>query len=323
MRRMVRLIDDLLEISRITRGKIRLQKERVELAAVVRSAVEAARPSIEAQGHELTVALPPEPVYLDADQTRLAQVVANLLDNAAKYTPKGGHVWLTAERRGGEVVVTVRDTGVGIPAEHLPRIFEMFSQVASALERSQGGLGIGLALVKGLVEMHGGTVEARSGGTGEGSEFAVTLPVVEAPAVAAPEPGDNGESPCWRANYRILVVDDNRDAADSLAIMLKLMGHDIEKAYDGLAAVQAAAAFRPDVVLLDIGLPKMNGLEVARQVREEPWGKQMILIAVTGWGQEEDRRRALEAGFDHHLTKPVDAAVLAKLLAVLAVPAAA
>jgi signal transduction histidine kinase len=320
VQRMVRLIDDLLEISRISRGKVQLRKERVELAAVVQSAAEAARPCIEAQGHELTVTLPPEPVYLDADPTRLEQVFANLLDNAAKYTEKGGHVWLTAERQGDEVVVSVRDTGIGIPAEHLPRIFEMFSQVASALERSHGGLGIGLALVKGLVEMHGGFVEARSGGVGKGSEFTVTLPVVEAPVWSAPEPSGNGHPARFRSKYRILVVDDNRDAADSLAMMLTMMGHEIQKAYDGLAAVQAAAASRPDVVLLDIGLPKMNGYEAARYIREQPWGGHMIVIAVTGWGQEEDRRRALEAGCDHHLTKPVDPAALEKLLAVLAVP---
>jgi PAS domain S-box-containing protein len=315
---MVRLIDDLLDISRITRGKLQLRKERVELAAVVPSAVEAARPSIDAQAHELTVTLPPQPVYLDADPVRLAQVFLNLLTNAAKYTEKGGHIWLTAERQGGDVVVSVRDTGIGIAAEHLPRLFEMFSQLTPALERSQGGLGIGLALVRGLVELHGGSVEARSGGPGLGSEFIVCLPVVEAPVVTPQEPSGNGEKVGGGRQCRILVVDDNRDAADSLAMMLRLLGHDIQTAHDGLEAVQAAASFRPEIVLLDIGLPKLNGYEAARHIRAQPWGGHMALIALTGWGQEEDKRRSLEAGFDHHLTKPVVPAALEKLLALIA-----
>jgi PAS domain S-box-containing protein len=315
---MVRLVDDLLDISRIARGKLQLRKERVDLASVVHSAVEAARPSIEAQAHELTVTLPPQPVYLDADSVRLAQVFLNLLTNAAKYTEKGGHIWLTAERQGGEVVASVRDTGIGVAAEHLPHLFEMFSQVAPALERSQGGLGIGLALVRGLVELHGGSVEARSGGPGLGSEFLVRLPVVGAPAEAPREPTGDGEKVGGARTCRILVVDDNRDAADSLALMLRLKGHDIQTAHDGLEAIQAAAAFRPEVVLLDIGLPKMNGYEAAQYIRAQPWGGHMALIAVTGWGQEEDKRRSLEAGFDHHLTKPVDPAALEKLLALIA-----
>jgi PAS domain S-box-containing protein len=314
---MVRLVDDLLDISRITRGKIQLRKERVELAAVVRSAVEAARPLIEAQAHELTVTLPPQPLYLDADPTRLAQVFSNLLTNAAKYTEKGGHVWLTAERQGGEAVVSVRDTGMGIAADYLPHVFEMFSQAAPALERSQGGLGVGLALVRGLVELHGGTIEARSGGPGLGSEFIVRLPVAQRPAQVAQEPSGDGQKCRSVPKCRILVVDDNRDTADSLAIMLRLAGHDIHTAYDGLEGLQAAATFRPDVVLLDIGLPRMNGYEAARHIREQPWGKGMALIALTGWGQDEDKRRALEAGFDHHLTKPVDALTLEKLLALI------
>jgi PAS domain S-box-containing protein len=312
---MVRLVDDLLDMSRISRGKVQLRKERVELAAVVRGAVETARPLLDARGHELTVTPPAEAVWLDVDPTRLAQVIANLLHNAAKYTEKDGHVWLTVERQGGEVVLSVRDTGIGIAAEHLPRLFEMFSQVTPALERSQGGLGIGLALVRGLVELHGGTVEARSDGPGRGSEFVVRLPVADVPA--APEaraPAGGGPLPGGR-KWRILVVDDNRDSADSLALMLEMMGHETRTAYDGPEAVEAAAAYRPDVVLLDIGLPRMNGYEVARHLRQQPWGKGLALVALTGWGQDEDKRRALDAGFDQHVTKPVGADGLEQVLA--------
>jgi CheY-like chemotaxis protein len=214
-------------------------------------------------------------------------------------------------------VVSVRDTGIGIAAEHLSHIFEMFSQVAPTLERSQGGLGIGLALVRGLVDLHGGRVEARSAGLGKGSEFIVHLPVVKTPVSPQHEPSGDGETSRDGSRHRILVVDDNRDAADSLALVLRLTGHQIEMAHDGLEAVQAAAVFRPDVVLLDIGMPRMNGYEVARYLREQPWGKDMALIALSGWGQEKDKQRALEAGFDHHLTKPVEAAALEKLLALL------
>jgi CheY-like chemotaxis protein len=243
-------------------------------------------------------------------------VFANLLGNAAKYTERGGHVWLTAGRQGGEAVVSVRDTGIGIAADYLPHLFEMFSQAAPAQERSQGGLGVGLALVRGLVELHGGTIEARSGGPGLGSEFTVRLPVAERLAQVAQGPSGDGEKCRCLPKCRILVVDDNRDAADSLAVLLRLLGHDLHTAHDGLEAVQAAATFRPDVVLLDIGMPKMSGYEAARSIRRQPWGKGMALVAVTGWGQEEDKRRAAEAGFDHHLTKPVEPAALERLLAV-------
>jgi PAS domain S-box-containing protein len=314
---MVRIVDDLLDVSRISQGKVQLRKERVELEVVVRSAVEGARPFIDAQGHQLTITLPPEAVWFDGDPTRLAQVISNLLNNAAKYTEKGGHIWLTAERRGSEAVLSVRDTGIGIAAEHLPQLFEMFSQIIPALERSQGGLGIGLSLVRGLVELHGGRVQARSDGIGRGSEFIVRLPVVDVPIRQQPEgPADDGLPPGTR-KWRILVVDDNRDAADSLAMMLQMMGHETCTAYDGLETVQAAATFRPQVVLLDIGLPKMNGYEVARHIRQQPWGEGLALIALTGWGQEEDKRRALDAGFDHHLTKPVGATALEKLLGLI------
>jgi PAS domain S-box-containing protein len=314
---MVRLIDDLLDISRISRGKLQLRKERVELASVVNTAVETSRPFIEASRHELTIALPPEPVHVDADPIRLAQVFANLLNNAAKYTEKGGRIWLTAERLDGEIAVSVRDTGIGIAADHLPHVFEMFSQVAPALERSQGGLGIGLSLVRGLVELHGGSIEAHSGGPGMGSEFIVSLPVVDLPVQAPREQSSEGDESHSGPKCRILVVDDNRDAADSLAMLLRMMGHSLHTAHDGLEAVQAAAMFRPDVVLLDIGLPKMDGYEAARHIRKRPWGKEMFLVALTGWGQEEDKRRALEAGFDQHMTKPVDPAALGEFLATL------
>jgi PAS domain S-box-containing protein len=315
VRQMARLIDDLLDIARITKGKLQLRKERIALAAVIQSAVEASRPLIDAQAHDLTVTLPPAPVHLEADPTRLAQVFSNLLNNAAKYTAKGGRIWLTAERQGSEVAVCVRDTGIGIAAEHLPRLFEMFSQVAPALERSHGGLGIGLALVRGLVGLHGGRVDARSAGPGRGSEFTVRLPVLDTARPAGPEAGADGATSCAGPRRRILVADDLRDSVDSLAMMLRLAGHDIETAHDGLEAVHAAATFRPDVVLLDIGMPKMNGYEAARHIRQQPWGQGMLLVALTGWGQEEDKRRTSEAGFDHHLTKPVEPGALEKLLA--------
>jgi len=313
---MARLLDDLLEISRISRNKLELRKERVELAAVIQTAIEISRPLIEASAQEMTLNIPTEPIHLDGDPTRLAQIFSNLLNNAAKFSEKEGHIWLTVERRDGEVVVVVRDTGVGIAAEHLDYIFEMFSQVSQSVEQ-QGGLGIGLSLVRGLAELHGGKVEARSAGPGKGSEFVVRLPVIEAwPPSRQPE--TDGKQAAAAPKTRILVVDDNRDAAESLAMMLRLQGHEIRTAHDGVEALQAAATFRPDVLLLDIGMPKMNGYEVARSLRQQPWGQSMVLIALTGWGQEEDKKRAAEAGFDHHLTKPADPANLEKLLASVA-----
>jgi CheY-like chemotaxis protein len=311
---MVRLIDDLLEVSRITEGKLRLRKERVELAWAIRSAVESTRPLIEMSGHELTVTLPPEPVHIEADPTRLAQVFANLLSNAAKYTPARGHIEIRAEHRDGAAVVSVRDNGIGIPAYHLPKLFEMFSQVDSALERSQGGLGIGLSLVRGLVEMHGGAVEAHSGGPGRGSEFVVRLPVAE-PGQEPNTPGPVGGSPQPVAASRILIVDDNRNAAQLLGQVLGVLGHEARVVHDGLEAVRTAAEFRPRLVLLDIGMPGVNGYEAARRIRSEPWGSDMVLVALTGFGQEADRQQAVQAGFDHHLTKPVEAAAVQRLLA--------
>ena len=318
IQQMTRLIDDLMDVSRISRGKIELKRERAALETVIQGAVETSRPLIDQCRHELTVTLPPQSLHLDADVTRLAQVFANLLNNASKYTPPGGAIHLTAERQGSDVVVSVKDTGIGIPGDKLRSIFELFSQVQGALERSQGGLGIGLSLVKGLVEMHGGTVEARSEGPGTGSKFVVRLPIVvgQQNAIA---PRDWAEQEVWASSLRILIVDDNRDAADSLGMMLRMMGNDIRTAYDGEAAVRAADEFRPQVVLLDIGLPKLNGYEACRRIRQESWGQRMALIAVTGWGQEEDKRRAEDAGFDQHMVKPVDPRGLITLLGSLPV----
>jgi PAS domain S-box-containing protein len=318
---LTRLIDDLLDVSRITRNKLELRMRRVGLAEVITGAVESSRPAVEQCGHELTIALPPQPIYLNADLVRLAQVFQNLLTNAAKYTERGGRIWLTAEREGSDVVVRVRDTGVGIPPEKLPRLFEMFFQVDRTLERSQGGLGIGLSLVRRLVELHGGTVEARSEGVGRGSEFTVRLPIlVEQPSPRPPrEPaGDGGTMVPAR---RILIVDDNRDSADSLAMLLELTGHEVHTAYDGAEGVETAERVRPEVVLLDIGMPKLNGYDACRRIRDQACGKDTLLIAMTGWGQDEDRRRTEEAGFDAHLVKPVDPEALMKLLAELRVAA--
>jgi len=318
LEQMVRLVDDLLDVSRITRNKLELRKEPVSLAAAVQGAVEASQPLVAAMGHELTVSLPPQPVALEADPVRLTQVFLNLLNNAAKYTPRGGRISLTAERQGGEIAVAVRDSGIGIPAEMLPRIFEPFTQVDHSLERSSGGLGIGLTLARRLVELHGGTIEARSEGAGRGSELIVRLPVV--PAATAKGISEPARERAELPARRVLVVDDNRDSATSLATLLQLGGHEVVTAHDGEEAVTAAAAFRPDMILLDIGMPRMNGYDAARRIREQPWGGSVALVAMTGLGQEEDRRRSSEAGFDEHLVKPVDLEALQYLLASLASP---
>jgi PAS domain S-box-containing protein len=315
LEQMVRLVDDLLDVSRISRGKLELRKEQVPLAAAVKSAVETSRPLIDHMGHELTVTLPEQPITLDADLTRLAQVFSNLLNNSAKYMDRGGHIWLTAKQQGRDVVVSVKDTGIGIAADQLPRLFQMFSQVERSLEKAQGGLGIGLTLAKRLAEMHGGRIEAKSEGVNKGSEFVVRLPV--AVETSGPLASETEEPAAPQSSLRILIVDDNRDGADSLAMLLRLMGNDIRTAYDGQEGVDVAGEFRPDVTLLDIGLPKLSGYEACRRIREQPWGKGVVLIAVTGWGQEEDRRRSLEAGFDRHMVKPVDPHALMKLLAEL------
>jgi signal transduction histidine kinase/DNA-binding response OmpR family regulator len=314
---MVRLIDDLLDVSRITHGTLELRRQRIELAAIVDQALEATRPDIESAGHTLSVALPPQPIALDADPVRLAQVLVNLLNNACKYTEPGGHLWLTAERDGADVVVMVKDTGIGIPPEHLPRLFEMFSQAAAALEWSQGGLGIGLSLVRSLVELHGGSVAAHSDGPGTGSTFTVRLPILTEPSVPQMPAPARQDGPQAVRRRRMLVVDDNRISAESFATLLRLSGHEVEMAYDGQEAVRKAEAYKPDVILLDIGLPKLNGYDACRAIRAQPWGQSMILVAVTGWGQDDDRRQSRAAGFDGHLVKPVTRAALMQLLASL------
>jgi len=310
---MVRLVDDLLDVSRITRGKIDLRLERVDLESIIRQAVETSRPSIEAARHKLTMTLPLHAVWLRADAVRLAQVFANLLNNSCKYSEPDGRITLAAEAAGDEVVVSVRDTGVGIPAEMLPKIFELFMQIDQSLERSQGGLGIGLSLVRSLVELHGGSVQAFSEGPGLGSEFIVRLPILKELPKQAAQPTADGSGKA--KGRKILVVDDNRDSAMSLAMLLKLMGNTTQTAFDGVEAFAAAQAFQPDVVLLDIGLPLLNGYEVAAKIREQRWGAAIVLVALTGWGQEEDRKRSQSAGFDAHMVKPVEIAALTKLLA--------
>jgi PAS domain S-box-containing protein len=309
LQHLVRLVDDLLDISRITLGKVELKKERVDFRAVLGSALESTRPLIEAANHELAVRLPADPLPLDADPTRLAQVLANLLNNAAKYTPPGGRIQLAAEVDGSMLVVRVSDTGVGIPADMLTKVFDMFTQVGRSIDHSQGGLGIGLTLVRRLLEMHGGSVEAQSPGANAGSTFIVRLPLAERVEMPA-EPLTPAAAQRLR---RILIVDDNHDAAESLSMLLSIEGHDTRVANDGEGALAAVPEFRPDTVFLDIGMPGMNGYETARHLRQAH-GRALRLIALTGWGSEEDRRRAREAGFDAHLVKPVDPAMLASAL---------
>ena len=313
VQQMKRLIDDLLDVSRISRGKLELRRERVNLAAVVSYAIEASRPAIENGSHELTVKLPPDPIPLDADMTRLCQALVNLLNNAAKYTNPGGRIELIADREGDQVTIQVKDNGIGIPVDMLPRVFEMFTQVDSTLDRSQGGLGIGLTLARTLISLHGGTIEARSSGCGSGSEFIVRLPIV-AMSDSQKVLEDNSTPAAGPASYRILIADDNLDHADSMAKLLRLSGHQVHLAHDGLAAVNLVLSTDPDIVLMDIGMPKMNGYEAARRIRERH-GHELVLIALTGWGQIEDRSRATDAGFNYHLTKPVKYEVLEKLIA--------
>jgi PAS domain S-box-containing protein len=310
---MVRLIDDLLDVSRVSRNKLDLRKSRVTIAEIVESAVEAAQPAIDAAGHELIVSLPSRAVYLDADLTRLAQVLSNLLANAAKYTERSGRILLSAERSAGEIHVKVTDSGIGIPGDALPRIFDMFSQVDRSIERTTGGLGIGLALVKGLTEMHGGSVTAESPGEGLGSTFTVTLPALEDTATLETPAGST--TPASLPPRRILVVDDSRDGAESLAMVLGLGGHEIVLAYDGIEAIERAAQFRPDVILMDVGMPRLNGLDATRRIRQETWGQTPTIIALTGWGQECDREQSRQAGCNGHMVKPVALDELNRILA--------
>jgi PAS domain S-box-containing protein len=313
---MTRMVDDLLDVSRITRGKIELRREVVDLSSMVERTMEATRPLIEDRHQQLTVDLPPQPVRLEADPTRLEQVLANLLNNAAKYTHHEGRLWLSARLEGSELVLRVKDTGVGIAPDMLPRIFEPFVQSNRVLHHAQGGLGIGLTLVRRLVEMHGGTVTAHSEGPGQGSEFIVRLPALpqKQPIPGPRQVGEGGEPVRAAPQRRILVVDDNVDAAESLALLLRLEGHDVRVAHDGPAALAAVEADPPDLLFLDIGMPVMNGYDVAQRLRQRPGLETLVLVAMTGWGQEEDRRRSQEAGFDRHLVKPVEPDALHQLL---------
>jgi CheY-like chemotaxis protein len=313
LQQMKRLVDDLMDVSRISRNKLELRKEFVELATVVNRATETSRPLIEAAEQELLVSLPAEPVLIDGDPVRLAQAFSNLLNNASKYSEKGSRIWFQAEQAGDEIIVKVRDTGIGIPADKLPNIFDIFMQVDRSLERSQGGLGIGLTLVRQLVQMHGGSVEVCSDGPGRGSEFVVRLPLV---MVAKPDGQSESEKTNERAieARRILVADDNRDSADSLAMLLEMLGHEVSLAHDGLEALETAKGSKPELIFMDLGMPRMSGYDAARLIRNAPECNGVVLVALTGWGQEEDRRRSYEAGFDHHIVKPIDFAVVEKLL---------
>jgi PAS domain S-box-containing protein len=311
---MVRLVDDLLEISRVTMGKIDLRLESVDIGAVIQSAIETSKPVIDAADHTLTVELPESPIIVDGDAVRLSQVVANLLNNAAKYTHPGGKIWVTATRIGDHVEISVCDNGIGLLPEQMPGILEMFTRTEQGKLHSQEGLGIGLALAKRLVEMHGGHIEVESPGVDRGSKFTVWLPVSVRAPIASPS-ATPADARNLSARRRILVVDDNHDAASSLAMLLTILGSEVEIANDGRGAISAFHNFRPTLALLDLGMPEMNGYEVARYVRSRPEFEDVTLVALTGWGQDEDRRHTREAGFDHHLVKPVDLDALQLLLA--------
>jgi CheY-like chemotaxis protein len=312
LRHLVRLVDDLLDMSRITRDKLRLRREHLELVPVLQQAIETSRPMIEAANQRLSLELPDGPIVLYGDHVRLTQLFGNLINNASKYTESGGTISVTVERTAADVTVAIKDSGIGIAPETLPYVFDMFTQGNPTLERSQGGLGIGLSLVKRLADLHGGSVQAMSQGLGHGSEFVVRLPVFshtepEARATASTSPRSTNSK-------RILVVDDNRDSAASLALLLKVKGHVTQVAHDGVGAVHAAESFLPEIVLLDIGLPGMNGYDACRTIRSKPWGTGMYLVAVTGWGQPDDRMQSQNAGFDSHLVKPVTFDALSRVI---------
>lgn len=314
MTQMVRLIDDLLDVSRITRNKLDLRCARIELASIVHHAIETCRPLIDHAGLAFTLDLPATPIYLNADSIRLTQVFSNLLTNAAKYTERGGQIRLVVEQQGNEAVITFTDTGVGIPPNMLPRVFEMFTQIERTRPLAQGGLGIGLTIVKRLVEMHNGSITAQSAGEGQGSQFTVRLPILRENTSPVQHLTADKKLPAV-APRRILVVDDNRDSAKSLSVLLKLSGNQVQTAHDGQEALSLAEEFRPAVILLDIGMPVMNGYDACRALRTKEWGKSVQIIALTGWGQDEDRRKTADAGFDGHLVKPVDHGELMRLLA--------
>ena len=337
VRQMVRIVDDLLDVNRITRGRLELRKDRVELADVIRSAVETSRPAIDARRHDLEVRLPERPIYLDGDLTRLAQAFSNLLNNSAKYTPPGGRIEIEASDGAGEALVAVRDNGIGIAADALPHVFEMFRQAEDSREQSQGGLGVGLTLVRRLIELHGGAIEAHSAGPGQGSEFVVRLPAAEPPAAKPPaaEPpasaeaslwaeapelerpqsvASNGAAPDKAPRRRVLVVDDNADSAVTLGKMLEIMGNEVRLAHDGLEAIDAASTFLPEIIFMDLGMPKLSGYEAARRIRDAAWGRDIVIVALSGWGQQEDVQRSIEAGCTTHVVKPIDLAVLRELM---------
>ncbi|HZU36052.1 MAG TPA: response regulator [Gemmataceae bacterium] len=310
------LVDDLLDVSRITRGKIQVKRERVDLAHVIHASVETVRPLIDKRHHRLTTMLGTEPIWLDADPLRLEQIITNLLTNAAKYTDPGGQIALTVEREGDQAAIRVRDTGIGISATLQARIFDLYMQAEPLLERSQGGLGIGLTLVKQLVELQGGSIAVYSAGPGQGSEFTVRLPVYTQPhQQATPAAAEVTTAVRQPRSRRVVVVDDNKDGAESLAMLLEFWGHDVKIAHDGPSALKTVQAEAPEVVLLDIGLPGMDGYQVARRLRAGPQPNQAVLVALTGYGQDEDRRRTREAGFDYHLTKPINPDALQDLIA--------
>jgi signal transduction histidine kinase/CheY-like chemotaxis protein len=309
---MVRLVDDLLDVGRITRDKLELRRQQVELASVIRQAIETCRSVAAGMGHALLVDLPAEPIWVHADAVRLAQVFINLLNNACKFSEPGARISIKAKRHGGEVAVRVKDTGIGIAPDKLETIFEMFEQVDKSLDRTRGGLGIGLTLVKRLVELHGGRVSVHSEGPGRGSEFVVWVPVLKDATQTID--WETKSTPGEAQSRRILVTDDNQDAARSLALLLKYGGHVVETAFDGAEAIQKAEAWRPDIMLLDLGMPEMNGYDVCRSIRERSWGKAIRIVALTGWGQDRDRQNTREAGFDAHLVKPVDVRLLGQVL---------